>query len=45
MAADRSAVDDVPLHRALGLTDDEAAAIAGDPRARAPTTSSWPCTR
>jgi phosphoribosylformylglycinamidine synthase len=28
MTADRTGADEVPLHRALGLTDDEAAAIA-----------------
>ena len=32
-----------PLHRALGLTDDEFEAV-GKILGRPPTTSSWPCT-
>ncbi len=34
-----------PLHRALGLTDDEFEAVEQDPRAEHPTTSNWRSTR
>ena len=45
MARPRRPTAEAPIHRALGLTDDEADADRRGSSGARPTTSSWPCTR